>query len=396
MTPIGAQRRSDPPSMAALLCTGFRTSVPSRGLDAVIRCGRYPCSSVFCFTALSHIPLIVPVPEISRGGATGLAFRPLFVHIGSMNAATSFQIGCAPTDTDPETAEALLAAEQDPARIAEQILLLRRFSVFALEEAERLSHLSEEQTERMLAHLAAAPVDAPLTPAPRFIDFALALDRLARIARLSIALERRLLAALRRPDGGGGARTARPAPAAAPAETAAAKPEPPETAAPETEPREAEAPETETLAARPHDELARELRRLLPGGFFAGGPDRRDGRSGETGANGAGPGAAGPEAVLQSLLHGRPRPPDGRRGAEAQARNAAATPTASGDAAEDIEPPDEGIATTAAAPPATAPPPTGQSHIRQAPNARFSAPLLHGLRPAAPSSAPEPAGPGPP
>jgi len=334
-----------------------------------------------------------------------------------MNAATSFQIGCAPTDTDPEMAEALLAAEQDPARTAEQILLLRRFSAFALEEAERLSHLSEEQTERMLAHLAAAPGAASPAPAPRFIDFALALDRLARIARLSIALERRLIAALRRPDRSGGARTARPAPAAAPAETAAAKPEPPETAEPETEPREAEAPDAE--AARPHDELARELRRLLPGGFFAGGPfeagpgiaelealarvhlqqfgaDRRDGRSGEPGANGAGPGETGPDAILQSLRQGRPRPPDECRGAAADARDATPAPTASNDTAENIEPPGDGIATAATAPPETAPPATGESRIGWAANARFSAPLLPGLRSAAPSSAPEPAGTGPP
>jgi len=329
-----------------------------------------------------------------------------------MEAATSSQIGCAPTDTDPESAEALLAAEQDPARTAEQILLLRRFSAFALEEAERLSHLSEEQTARMLEYLAAAPGDASLAPAPRFIDFARALDRLARIARLSIALELRLLTVLRRPDRGLSARTARPAPAAAPAETAAAKPEPPETAEPETEPREAEAPETD--AARPHDELARELRARLPGGLFAGGPfeagpgiaelealarvhlqqfgtDRRSGGSGETGANGTGPGAADPEAILQSLLHGRPRPPDGRRGAAADARPAAATPPASGDAAETVKPPDSDLATAA-----TAPPPTGQSRIGRAPNARFPAPLRPGRRPAAPSSAPEPAGPGPP
>jgi hypothetical protein len=377
--------------------------------------GRYPCSSVFYFTASSHTPLIVPAPEISRDSATGLAFRTLFVHIGSMKAATSFQIGCAPTDTDPEAAEALLAAEQDPARIAEQILLLRRFSAFALEEAERLSHVSEEQTARMLARFAAAPGNAPTAPEPRFVDFSLALHRLARIARLSIALELRLIAALRRPNCGGAARTARPA--AAPAETAAGKPEPPETAEQETEPREAEAPDAES--ARPHDELARELRALLPGGLSAGGPfeagpgiaelealarvhlqqfsaDRRDGRSGETGANGAGPGATDPEAILQSLRYGRPRPPEGRRGPEADARDAAPAPTTSNDAAKNIEPPDDGFATTATAPPEAAPPPTGQSRIGWAANARFSAPLLPGRRPAAPSSAPKPAGTGPP
>jgi hypothetical protein len=331
-----------------------------------------------------------------------------------MHAASSSQIGSAPTEQDPQAAEALLAAEQDPARIAQQILLLRRFSAFAVEEAERLNLLSEEQTAQMLARLAAAPGDAPPAPEPRFIDFALALHRLARIARLSIALEQRLIAALRRPDRSGGARTARPGAAAAQAETAAGKAEPPETVEQTTEPREAEAPDAETAAARPHDELARELRALLPGGLAAGGPfeagpgiaelealarvhlqqfgaDRRGGGSGETGANGAGPGEAGPEAVLQSLLRGRPRPVDGRRGAEADARDAAPAPTASGGDAESIEPPDAELATAA-----TAPPPTGQSRIGRAPNARLSAPLLPGRRPAAPSSAPEPAGTGPP
>jgi hypothetical protein len=318
-----------------------------------------------------------------------------------MNAASSSKIGCAPAEQDPEAAEALLTAEQDPARIAQQILLLRRFSAFAVEEAERLNLLSEEQTARLLARLAAAPADAPIAPEPRFIDFTLALHRLARIARLSIALEQRLIAALRRPDRGGGARTARPGPAA-PAETASAKAEPPETVAPESEPREAEAPEAET--ARPHDELARELRGLLPGGLSAGGPfeaapgiaeiealarvhlqqfgaDRPGGGSGET----------GPEAVLQSLRHGRPRPADGRRGAEADARGAAPAPAASGGDAESIEPPDAESATAE-----TAPPPTGQSRIGWAPNARLSAPLVPGRRLAGPSSAPEPAGTGPP
>jgi hypothetical protein len=346
------------------------------------------------------------------GAQNVLAFRAVFVHIGSMNAAPSSEIGCAPTEQDPEAAEALRAAEQDPARIAQQILLLRRFSAFALEEAERLSQVSEEQTARLLARLA-APGDAPIAPEPRFIDFSLALSRLARIARLSIALEQRLIAALRRPDHrGGGARTARPGPAAAPGETTFGQTEAPETVAPESEPREAEAPEAETT--RPHDELARELRGLLPGGLSAGGPfeaapgiaelealtrvhlqqfgaDRSGRGSGETGANGAGPGAAGPEAVLQSLLHGRPRPADGRRRAEADGRDAAPAPTASSGDAESIEPPDAELATAE-----TAPPPTGQSRIGWAPSARSSVPLQPDRRPAGPSSAPEPAGPGPP
>jgi len=336
-----------------------------------------------------------------------------------MNEASSSQIAYAPPEPDPEAAEALLTAEQDPARTAEQILLLRRFSAFALEEAERVDQLSEEQTARMLARLAAAPGDASLAPEPRFIDFSLALNRLARIARLSIALELRLIAALRRPDRGAGARAARPASAVAPAETAAGKPEAPETAAPESEPREAEVLEAETDVARPHDELARELRGLLPGGLSAGGPfeagpgiaelealarghlqqfgaDRRGGGAGETGANGAGPGVADAEAVLQSLRHGQPRPADGRRGAEADARGAAPAPTASGGDAESIEPPDAELTTAAAAPPATAVPQTGQSHIGWAPNARLSAPLPPGRRPAGLSSAPEPAGTGPP
>jgi hypothetical protein len=327
-----------------------------------------------------------------------LAFRAVFVHIGSMNAASSSKIDCAPAEQDPEAAEALLAAEQDPARIAQQILLLRRFSAFAVEEAERLNLLSEEQTARLLARLAAAPADAPFAPEPRFVDFTLALHRLARIARLSIALEQRLIAALRRPDRGGGARTARPGPAV-PAETAS---EPPETVAPATEPREAEAPEAET--ARSHDELARELRGLLPGGLSAGGPFEAAPGIAEIealarvhlqqfGADRPRGGSAGaePEAVLQSLLHGRPRPADGHRAAEAKTRGAAPAPTAPGDDAESIEPRDAELTTAE-----SAPPPTRQSRIGWAPTARSSAPLVPGRRPAGPSSAPEPAGTGPP
>src|SRR5579859_3673086 len=142
-----------------------------------------------------------------------------------MNASSSFSTAADASSTGPSPDRpevyARIAGETDAERIEQHIRTLRRFTEFALREAERL----DRQAEDLVARKQAAPVEGASPPAAAAPasgetldgetpdggppdagepagEVSLALHRLARMARLNIALEQKLVEDLRYPGQG--------------------------------------------------------------------------------------------------------------------------------------------------------------------------------------------------